>query len=100
MNTLCCHCGQEMKNHSVWDGHSPVPIGCTCGYHEASKMKALEPDCPDYLNELNAMHEAEKVLTLNQHFDYTGRLEKTLNGFCAPADQRAEFFLRTLGLWT
>lgn len=25
---------------------------------------------PDYLNDLNAMHEAEKVLTYDQHIDY------------------------------
>jgi hypothetical protein len=72
-------------------------------------------DCPDYLNDLNAMHEAEKVLTPeyqpakgeSQWSDYLGWL-----GFCgenktrevyecvtASAAQRAEAFLRTVGKW-
>jgi len=70
---------------------------------------------PDYLNDLNAMHEAEQVLTPkyqpakgeSQWGDYLGWL-----GFCgenktrevyecvtATAAQRAKAFLRTLGLW-
>ena len=70
---------------------------------------------PDYLNDLNAMHEAEKVLTPkhqpdkgeSQWGEYLGWL-----GFCvdyntrevyecvtATAAQRAQAFLRTLGLW-
>ena len=40
-------------------------------------------DCPDYCNDLNAMHEAEK----------------TLNHMTATARERAEAFLRTLGKW-
>ena len=35
----CCHCGSPVASHSWGDGHSPVPMGCTCGYHEADKMK-------------------------------------------------------------
>ena len=26
-----CWCGDYMKNHT-YDSHSPVPMGCTCGY--------------------------------------------------------------------
>lgn len=100
-----------MKKHSMWDGHSPVPIGCTCGYHEATKMKAAEPSCPDYLHDLNDMHEAEKVLTFSQQDDYWKAIRKvcfrdhggTANTegcfFMASATQRAEAFLRTLRLW-
>jgi hypothetical protein len=72
-------------------------------------------DCPDYLNDLNAMHEAERMLTPeyqpakgeSQWSDYLGWL-----GFCgenktrevyecvtASAAQRAEAFLRTVGKW-
>jgi len=54
----------------------------------------------DYLNDLNAMHEAEKVLTAKQK----GRYAHLLTGSCgrawdATATQRAQAFLKTLGLW-
>jgi len=58
---------------------------------------------PDYCNDLNAMHEAEKVLmradllfeygmhiSIDHKYDYLLR---------ATARQRAEAFLRTLGKW-
>lgn len=69
---------------------------------------------PDYLNDLNAMAEAEKVLTEDQMFWYMRTLcrnatiqnpDNTLSvdearQMCfATAAQRAEVFLRTLGLW-
>jgi len=58
---------------------------------------------PDYLNDLNAMHEAEKVLTDKQWEEYGDYLEKMINPVkgClhATAAQRAEAFLRTLNLW-
>jgi hypothetical protein len=62
---------------------------------------------PDYLNDLNAMHEAEKVLSLADLVRYGGAIVSALkksnkkNVFVAfaPAAQRAEAFLRTLALW-
>lgn len=63
---------------------------------------------PDYLNDLNAMHEAEKVLRKvmkpsdtdtiigNRMRDYAERLGYAID---ATAAQRAEAFLRTLSLW-
>ena len=67
---------------------------------------------PDYLNDLNAMHEAEKILKDDQNLDYSEHLENTTvismgtNYHCylqrlisATARQRAEAFLRTLGKW-
>jgi hypothetical protein len=67
---------------------------------------------PDYLNDLNAMHEAEKVMPYGKLGDYLNRLVE-LTGYCdtktwtkanfdlntATAAQRAEAFLRTLNLW-
>jgi hypothetical protein len=57
---------------------------------------------PNYCKDLNAMHEAEKALSPNQWNDYA----LALNEVCwhwalihAPARQRAEAFLRTLGKW-
>ena len=59
---------------------------------------------PDYPNDLNAMHEAEKILTAQQRRTYVNRIfnlpvsECESNTF-ATAAQRAEAFLRTLNLW-
>jgi len=72
---------------------------------------------PDYLNDLNAMHEAEKVLPIDRQYEYGEKLRVisgnvgpkgghfTPNGFGCyalahlSATQRAEAFLRTLNLW-
>jgi hypothetical protein len=74
---------------------------------------------PDYLADLNAMHEAEKVLTADQQVEYVERLECAIRSnayecvdywaqsnlcardlnFRATATQRAEAFLRTSNLW-
>jgi hypothetical protein len=68
---------------------------------------------PDYLNDLNAMHEAEKVLELTQYWHYAdihirdvvmrdnrGRSPAAQTSYaCATAAQRAEAFLRTIGKW-
>jgi len=64
---------------------------------------------PDYLTDLNAMHEAEKVIPRQlYHVDYWqkcyGRFQQilselTITPYSATASQRAEAFLRTLGLW-
>lgn len=69
-------------------------------------------DLPDYLNDLNAMHEAEKMLTEEQRELFRSILVDVVRGtvdrlritwqaaLChATAAQRAEAFLRTLGLW-
>lgn len=64
---------------------------------------------PDYCNDLNAMHEAEKVLMQNGNWrmgEYEARLFHSVEEmnnvslyFHATARQRAEAFLRTLGKW-
>ncbi len=55
---------------------------------------------PDYLDDLNAMHEAEKVLTAEQWFEYDRilplRPPQTMH---CNAAQRAESFLRAIGKW-
>jgi hypothetical protein len=62
------------------------------------------PDCPDYLNDLNDMHEAEKTLNKEQRKEYDVMIisicacEKGYS-ISATAAQRAEAFLRTLDLW-
>lgn len=67
----------------------------------------------DPLNDLNAMHEAEKVLSTEQVREYAAYLvdlcetlkpaRRPIQAQCtwhATASQRAEAFLRTLNLWT
>ena len=72
---------------------------------------------PAYLNDLNAMHEAEKTLTNAQRNDFMCELEELLGFKSGPggwdmdaesmwamlnatAIHRAEAFLRTIGKWT
>lgn len=31
-----CWCGDNLEGHGQFDGHSPVPWGCTCGYAKDS----------------------------------------------------------------
>jgi len=59
---------------------------------------------PDYLNDLNAMHDAEKVLVSLQWVSYLRRLQTLCDESVtwpihATASQRAEAFLRTIGKW-
>ena len=62
---------------------------------------------PDYLNDLNAMHEAEKILTCPQFNNYILELSNITTNYSNPqketviatATQRAEAFLKTLNLW-
>jgi hypothetical protein len=65
---------------------------------------------PDYLNDLNAMHEAEKVLSRGEHYYQTGGFGLYVENLglvrCgrlhlieATAAERAEAFLRTIEKW-
>lgn len=60
---------------------------------------------PAYCMDLNAMHEAEKVLTDDQFKWYTYWVEKLMPEtkyrcyLCATARQRAEAFVRSIGKW-
>ena len=60
--------------------------------------------CPDFLNDLNAMHEAEKVIIERGDqtmLDYDQELHLVTDGWKwnATAAQRARAFLEALGLW-
>ena len=80
-----------------------------------TKELSVFEQLPNYLNDLNAMHEAEKVLTDEQRWqqacfivDYhqaSGAFplfsrSEVIALASAAAAQRAEAFLRTLNLWT
>ena len=52
---------------------------------------------PNYSTDLNAMHEAEKALTThNELHEYRMALGLDVK---APAEKRAQAFLRTIGKW-
>jgi len=90
----------------------------TFWWHEEHN-KTLPPDddgfrsCPNYCEDLNAMHEAEKILTRHQRSIFGGYLHTgklcTFQDYCTSemvfkyahltAHQRAEAFLRTIGKW-
>ena len=80
-------------------------------------------DCPDYLTDLNAMHEAEEILDAIQCAEYARQLMKHHPTYCvtvldtrfapteeiayetyqllhATAAQKAEALLRTFNKWT
>jgi hypothetical protein len=104
-----------------WDIHSwlaSAPLFDTAGKLYG---RLVDQPIPDYLSDLNAMHEAEEVLTREQCELYViwlysiaarvefeqvrHRLDLQLTPWMisflvlATAAQRAEAFLRTLGLW-
>lgn len=65
-----------------------------------------EADCllPDYPEDLNAMHEAEKLFDPHQksiYWEHLMQVHQYIQPWagCATARQRAEAFLRTLNLW-
>jgi hypothetical protein len=98
-----------------------IAIAEACGWKPQHNYYWLAPktdyplisggQLPDFLNDLNAMHKAEKVLTHGQDVAYRLRHlpvvcepSQPLNGnigkaVTATSAQRAEAFLRTLNLW-
>ena len=89
-------CGWELVIRWRTPGITPMGVHpSTCGW----------VDVPDYLNNLNAMHQAEKVFqndALLWH-RYAALIDKDYVNqpytIGATAAQRAEAFLRTLNLW-
>lgn len=98
-------------------------FGWRKGYHQPTTYYKAKENCtlspiPDYFNDLNAMHEAEKTLTPNQQIRFIHNLGLEVLKLCplagdywmaheldcwtmsrATAPQRAEAFLRTIGKW-
>ena len=87
------------------------------------KLPAVYVDCPDYPNDLNAMHEAVTIMHPNDQCEWVNTMEAILRRdenakfrdktkrkwpfnhfgrlalYNATALQRAEAFLRVFGLW-
>lgn len=84
-----------------------VAIAEACGYTTQFINWCNPHDIPDYLNSLDAMHEAEKTLELNKIPVYQSMLNICMIDaggtnciWHLPASVRAEAFLRTIGKWT
>jgi hypothetical protein len=98
-----------------------VAIAEACGWTEISTrcMWGLPPGAeddgtehclkhfPNYTRDLNAMHKAEKTLSLSRFWDYADELNKIVSGelgkdsyISATAMERAEAFLRGIGKFT
>jgi hypothetical protein len=114
-------CGWELKSNGLspmwsWQNESLTHRIKWVAHKEMASQGVL----PDYLNDLNAMHEAEKNLKPKQQVDYWNWLDKLVgnpqtdniylvwgdatylvwgDATFANAAQRAEAFLRTLNLW-
>jgi len=80
-----------------------IAIAEVCGWGVFANTRPT--DLPDYCNDLNAMHEVEKVLGEVQSIkscEYDDWLQSTIEHdqkWRATARQRAEAFLKTLGKW-
>lgn len=97
----------EQINISIAEacGWNPPPEAMGNMTHGGGKFLSSEEwrkaHIPHYCNDLNAMHEAEKVLNKEQWVAY-GRELSRLNVFPmvhATAKQRAEAFVKTCGKW-
>jgi hypothetical protein len=86
-------------------GITVIPCSCT---NDPWRDDATGKHILDYLNDLNAMHEAEKVLDSNQACQFANNLFRVMIGehgvsefmkIHATAAQRSEAFLKTLNLW-
>jgi len=90
-----------------------IAIAEACGTRKSlrSGWPLAPSELPDYLNDLNAMHKAEKVLSEFMFGDYyswlakitdsdTGQTTKRFELLHSTAAQRAEAFLKCLNLWT
>jgi hypothetical protein len=80
-----------------------VAIAEACGWKTGYRDPEAWHPLPDYLNDLNAMHEAEKVLNEKQEDIMNSTLWDIMGGrkylWHATASQRAEALLRTVGKW-
>ena len=94
------------KPYSRWSGADSDTLCHSVTVEDG--LKRAKP-IPDYTQDLNAMHEAEKVLSRGKNYYQLGGFGfylRTLEQICyqpscveSTAAQRAEAFLRALGKW-
>lgn len=83
-----------------------IPNPPWIGYPPKTQIIGQKQQLPSYTSDLNAMREAELALSSDQYHDYAyGLLQETDGGelapefLSAPAEKRAEAFLKSLLLW-
>ena len=90
-----------------------IAIAEACGWKNGYRDPEAWHPLPDYLNDLNAMHEVEKMLTKANWGGYAAELYRITDAHnhgispnhhwlavaFSTASQRAEAFLRTIGKW-
>ena len=87
------------------DPYIDGPSQIWMGIHPESDSDSKEYEViPDYCNDLNEMHEAEKILFTTNNWDacaYESALQKETTSWAwhSTAKQRAEAFLKTIGNW-
>jgi len=87
--------------------NAAIAEACGCrrnpngGWYPDNDLKVGTQGIPNYCKNLNAMHKAEWSLTDDQLWRMARNIERNDEQwyFRATARQRAEAFLRTLGLW-
>jgi transposase len=92
----------EQINAAIADacGWSKINVEHRSGISPTNGLMMGAEFLPKYCTDLNAMHEAEKVMTYIQLCNYIALLiEFFPEAALATARQRAEAFLRTLGKW-
>lgn len=105
--TIAEQCGWRFD--PVWERVRTATHGVL---RRGDELRTID-ELPDFPNDLNAMHEAEHLLSENEIHNYECELSRvTVNGMAlllergrcfdyahATAAKRAEAFLRTRGLW-
>jgi hypothetical protein len=107
-------CGYSDVRIQEWDSVDIESRSIASGIELQGTLNGERKFVPDYFGDLNAMHEAEKVLNPDQQKQFIEYLieGETHHEYCtemlwdsswlaahATAAQRAEAFLRTIGKW-
>jgi hypothetical protein len=104
---------EKFQNKIMSPEQQRIRIAEACGWETNKRKWLAKPPSnswqyldtiPDYLDDLNAMHEAEKVLNNTNWWIFVEHLTNICGGgvalgISATAAQRAEAFLQTLNLW-
>jgi hypothetical protein len=95
--TIAEHCGWEWTNVNPKYGVQDTKFWCNA---KEEKIVYWDDQLPDYCNDLNAMHEAEELLTSNE-WEVWHRIVGNWDVIVArlTSRQRAEAFLKTIGKW-
>lgn len=107
------HPDNSKRENSIKSWHKGKVGNTECRFLEETRESCwgTTKGLPNYLNDLNAMHEAENAIMTGDlmdttsiqyrysHYLYNVVVPSNRQPFRAKASQRAEAFLKTLGLW-